>query len=277
MKLGGSLGRHRRRGGARRGGGKRRAAGGGRTGRAGSLASKLRLAAAAVALALVGWGLGYLVATRILFPAPPPPGNLVTVPDLKGQNVIEGEATLIAAGLALGAVDSLLHPNLDRGLILGQTPLPGQMAVRGSQVRVTRSLGPQTRAVPDVRNVEASRALVVLETVGLLVVVDSTESEVPRGRVVSTLPPGGSVVALPSEIRMWVSLGPAQVPMPYLLGMEEAGAIAVLESLGLVVGTVEEVDLQGRDAGIVVDQQPPADTLVERGSAVRLAVGRRGG
>ena len=277
MKLGGSLGRHRQRRGTRRAGGKSRAGGARRSGGRSSPGAKLRLAVAAVVLAVVGWGLGYLVATRVFYPAPPPPTNLVTVPDLKGRNVTEGEVNLIAAGLALGAVDSLLHPSMPRGLILGQSPLPGQVAVRGSEVRVTRSLGPQTRAVPDVGNVEASRALVMLETVGLQVVLDSVDSEVPRGRVVSTLPPGGSVVALPSEIRMSVSLGPAQVPMPYLLGMEEAGALAVLESLGLVVGTVEEVDLEGRDAGIVVGQEPPADTLVERGSAVRLAVGRRGG
>lgn len=276
MKLGGSLGRHRKRG-ARRGGAKGRAAARGKSGGgAGSLALRLRLAAAVLVVALVGWGLGYLAATRVLYPVPPPPTNLVTVPDLKGQDVIGGEANLIAAGLAMGVVDSLLHPSMARGLIVGQTPLPGQMAVRGSQVRVTRSLGPQTRAVPDVRNVEASRALVVLETVGLLVVMDSVESEIPRGRVVSTDPAGGLVVALPTEVRMAVSLGPAQVLMPYLLGMEEAAATAFLESLGLVVGTVEQVDLEGRDAGIVVDQQPPADTLVERGSAVRLAVGRRG-
>jgi serine/threonine-protein kinase len=131
--------------------------------------------------------------------------------------------------------------------------------------------------VPDVRNVDASRALVVLETVGLLVVVDSVDSEIPRGRVVSTHPAEGSVVALPSQIRLSVSLGPAQVVMPYLLGMAEDAALAALDSLGLVVGGVDEVDRGGVDAGIVVDQQPAADTPVERGSAVRLAVGRRGG
>ncbi len=233
--------------------------------------------ASALALILAGWGLGYLVATRALYPAPPSPANLVTVPDLKGQHVAEAAANLVGAGLALGAVDSLLHPTTPRGLILGQSPLPGQVAVRNSEVRVTRSLGPQTRAVPDVGNVDASRALVVLETVGLLVVVDSVDSEIPRGRVVSTHPGAGSVVALPSEIRMAVSLGPPQVVMPYLLGMEEAAALATLDSLGLVVGAVEEVDRYGMDAGIVVDQQPAADTPVERGSAVRLAVGRRGG
>ena len=274
MKLGSSLRKHR--GGTRRGGGKGGASRRGISGGAAALGSRLRLAAWVLGLTLAGWGLGYLVATQIFYPASPPPTNLVPVPDLKGQNVAEGEGNLISAGLALGAVDSLLHPTVPRGLILGQSPLPGQVAIRGSEVRVTRSLGPQTRAVPDVRNLDASRALVVLETVGLLVVVDSVDSEIPRGRVVSTQPSAGSVVGLPSQIRLSVSRGPAQVLMPYLLGMEEAAALAALDSAGLVVGAVDEVSRDGRDAGIVVDQEPPADTPVERGSAVRLAVGRRG-
>ena len=277
MKLGGSLRRSRGGAGARRGAKKGGASRGGMSGGAASLGPRLRLVGAALALGLVGWGLGYLVATRILYPAPPPPTNLVTVPDLKGQDVAEAAANLVGSGLALGAVDSLRHPTLARGLILGQSPLSGQMAVRGGEVRVTRSLGPQIRAVPDVRNVDASRAVVVLETVGLVVVVDSVDSGIPRGRVVSTSPVAGSVVGLPSEIRMAVSLGPALVAMPFLLGMEEAAAFAVLDSLGLVVGAVDEVARQGRDEGLVVDQQPAADTPVERGSAVRLAVGRRGG
>jgi hypothetical protein len=73
-----------------------------------------------------------------------------------------------------------------------------------------------------------------------------------------------------------VSMGPPLVPMPLVLGMEEADAIAMLDSLGLVVGPVEEVFRFGRDQGIVVEQEPPADTPLEPGAQVRLAVGRRG-
>jgi beta-lactam-binding protein with PASTA domain len=65
--------------------------------------------------------------------------------------------------------------------------------------------------------------------------------------------------------------------MPLLLGLEELEAMAVLDSLGLVVSDVREVFRFGRDQGIVVEQEPPSDTPMERGSAVRLAVGRRGG
>ncbi|MGD8319869.1 MAG: PASTA domain-containing protein, partial [Gemmatimonadota bacterium] len=92
-----------------------------------------------------------------------------------------------------------------------------------------------------------------------------------------TEPPPEDTVALPAEIQLQVSRGPPLVPMPLLLGMDEEEALSVLDSLGLVVGKVEEVFRFGRDQGVVVEQQPPADTPMERGSAVSLSVGKRGG
>jgi beta-lactam-binding protein with PASTA domain len=65
--------------------------------------------------------------------------------------------------------------------------------------------------------------------------------------------------------------------MPTVLGLDEREARDSLAALGLDVGEVEEVFRFGRDQGIVVEQEPPADTPMERGAAVRLAVGRRGG
>jgi beta-lactam-binding protein with PASTA domain len=231
----------------------------------------------ALALGLVGWGGAYLVATRILFPAPPPPPGLVQVPDLRGLEVGVATERLASAGLHLGAVDSLRHPTVAQGLILGQAPLPGQLALPGTSVRVTRSLGPQLRAVPDVSGVSLDRARVVLETSGFVVRVDSATADVPRGRVIAVDPPADSIVPLPAHVRITVSLGPPLVPMPSVLGMDEATARAVLDSLGLVVSQVQEVFRFGRDQGIVVEQEPPADSLLERGSAVRLSIGRRGG
>ena len=213
----------------------------------------------------------------MLYPAPPPPADLVEVPDLRGVALAAGGERLAAAGLVLGPVDSLRHPSMPSGLVLGQSPLAGQLALPGTEVRVTRSLGPQTRPVPDVLNVDASTAVVVLETGGFQVRVDTVESGIPRGRVVATRPAANAVVAVPAQIRLSVSMGRPLVLMPQLLGMDELRAMAVLDSLGLVLGTVEEVVRPASELGTVVEQAPPADTPLERGSAVRLAVGRQGG
>lgn len=228
------------------------------------------------ALALVGWLFGYGIATRVLFPAPPPPGDLVEVPDLRGLGMVSVSERLAGIGLDVGTVDSLQHPSVAAGLVLGQSPLPGQLLRPEQPVRVTVSTGPQTRSVPDVLGLNGDRARIVLESSGFIVTVDTTEAEEARGNVVSISPGPGEDVALPAEVTVMVSAGPPVVEMPYVLGLERAEAEAILDSLGLAVSDVEEVFRFGRDQGIVVEQEPAAETELERGSSVRLTVGRGG-
>ncbi len=277
MKLGGSLRRNRGKGGKRPTW--RRKAADGRTyvTFGGEGADWRVLGLQVLGLALVGWAVGYLAATRIAFPAPPPPEDLVEVPDIRQLGVAGAGDRLLASGLVLGVVDSLHHPTVRREIVLGQAPLPGQLALPGTEVRLTKSLGPQLRAVPDVIGVDGARARIVLETSGFIVRSDTVPSELPRGRVVTTRPLPDSTVSLPAEIRIRLSRGPPLVPMPAVLGLEEERAVAILDSLGLVVGQIDEVFRFGRDQGIVVEQDPTSGTAMERGSAVRLAVGRRGG
>ncbi len=64
--------------------------------------------------------------------------------------------------------------------------------------------------------------------------------------------------------------------MPLVLGLQQLEAEQLLDSLGLDVTDVEEVFRFGRDQGIVVEQEPAADSELQRGSGVRLKVGRRG-
>jgi len=265
VKLGGSLERRR---------GRRRTPAGDTGGGGFELGG--RLAAMVGGVLLAGWLVGYVVSTQLLFPAPPPTGDLYEVPDVRGTGVASAREVLSGVGLTLGAVDSLLHPTVVEGLILGQSPLPGQLLRPDSPVRVTVSRGPQTRSVPDVVALQADRARTVLETSGFLVTVDTAESEVERGRVIEVFPPPDSVVPLPSQVRLLVSTGPPVIVMPFVLGLPEEEARMLLDSLGLVVTEVEEVFRFGRDQGIVVQQEPASDMELERGSGVRLQVGRRG-
>ena len=225
---------------------------------------------------LIGWFAGYNMATHFFFPAPPPPGDLFEVPDLRGLGFASAGERLAGAGLALGSIDSLRHPSVAAGLILGQSPLPGQVGQPETEVRVTVSMGPQTRSVPDVRRLDEARARIVLETSGFVVTTDTAEAEEPRGRVVEMSPPPDSVVALPAAIELLVSTGPPVVPMPFVLGLEQSEAESLLDSLGLSVSGVEEVFRFGRDQGIVVEQEPAVGVGLQRGSSVSLKVGRRG-
>ena len=228
-------------------------------------------------LAVVGFGGGYLFSTQLLFPIPPPPGDLTPVPDLSGETEVDAERILSASGLVMGLIDSLKHPLAEAGMILGQSPLAGQLSLVGDTVRVAVSTGPERRPVPDVLRLRADRARIVLEASGFAVVVDSADSEIPRGGVVSMEPEPGTEATVPLEVRLTVSMGLPMVEMPLVLGLQEDEARSVLDSLGILVGEVGTRFRFGRDQGLVVEQEPPASTLIQKGTAVRLVVGRRGG
>lgn len=231
----------------------------------------------AVVALLAGSGGGYLYATQVVFPADEAEvADFRSVPDLRGMNLEEARTALGDMGLELGEVDSIRHPEASESRIVGQTPLPGQLGVPGGLVDMTISLGPERRPVPDVSRLIASRALTVLQTTGFEVQVDSTESDAPAGRVVETDPAAGEEVTLPSAVRMTVSLGPPLVELPDLVGMQEARARQILDSLGLEVGEVQAQFRFGFNQGEVLGQLPEAGTEVPRGSIVRLEVGGRG-
>lgn len=224
---------------------------------------------------VVGILLGYLVATRAFFPAPAVADDLLTVPDLRGLDRSAAEVALLEVGLELGDVDSLRHPDAEEGAILGQTPLAGQLSAPSGAVAITVSVGPERRAIPDLVRLQANRAATVLQATGFSIVMDSIDSELPKGRVVRLDPEPGTEADLPVEVRIYVSLGPPMVEMPRLIEMQEEEALAQLDTLGLVV-EVETVFRFGADQGAVIGQDPAPGIALERGSAVTLTVGRRG-
>lgn len=261
-------GAHERRG-PRRRSGRRRVAG--RATRRRGL-SGVRFLVWLLVLVACGSALGYGFATLFLFPSVPPPDDLVEVPGLRGLALNTARARVIEAGLDLEPVEAVRHPELDSSLVVGQAPLPGQMARRGQPVRLTVSLGPRLEAVPDVVALRGDRAQGVIEATGFLVAVDSVDAEQPEGVVVETDPLAGTVLRIPGVVRLVLSRGPPSVPMPFLLGVPQRRALDTLEILGIGEVVLDTVFGSGREEALVVEQDPPADSLVTRGDTVRLSV-----
>ena len=245
--------------------------------RAGFRQFKLPRGAAFVAggVLLLGFGSGYLVTTRVLFPLPLPPGDLFEVPDVRGLDRAAALEMIESAGMMAAVTDSFRHPTALNGEVLGQAPIAGQLSTATGTVALTVSLGPVRRPVPDVIRLGLNSARTVLEASGFLVVVDTLLAELPEGQVVEVLPEAGTEVALPMEVIVYVSTGPPLIPMPFLLGVEQASAEIVLDSLEFELMSIETCFRFGRDRGLIINQFPPPDSLVSPGSRVRLAVGSR--
>ena len=233
----------------------------------------VRAAYVAVALALGGLASGYLVATRFIFPPGEPPASLQDVPDLSGLGFGAAAALLADSGLSVERIDSVRHPMVAAGTVIGQSPLPGRTALPGAAIRITLSVGPEIGAVPDVTRLLGGRARRVLEASGFVVRVDTVESEAAAGRVIVIDPAPGTELALPGDVRLEVSLGPPTLPLPDLSGMWIEEAIAALDSLGLIVS---EFDRRYSILNVdrVFAQHPAPHTQVEAGTAIRLTIGQ---
>jgi len=230
-----------------------------------------------VLAALGGLGIGYLIATLFMFPVPKAPDDLVQVPDMRGMSDGDAILAIADAGLILGTIDSLLLPSEPAGTVIGQSPLAGQLGTDSTQVRLTVSAGAHQLPVPGVVGLPLARALDLLDAAGFEYQVDTIESDEGSGTVVSSSPPVGERLTLPSTVSLEVSEGVPAVQVPRLVGLEEEHALALIDSLGLAVGEVEVQFRFGLDQGKIVQQEPAPGVDVEPGSSIRLVVGRRGG
>jgi beta-lactam-binding protein with PASTA domain len=149
------------------------------------------------------------------------------------------------------------------------------------------ALTPQTVKVPELikRNVkDAENALRASKLVmGQPQAVPSRESP---GTVVRQYPEAGSEVKVGATILIWVSEEPPKRPqiqspisvsgrdsvsVPYLVGLSEADARAILSKNGLSLGGVTQIPSTERP-GLVVEQEPGPKSQVSRGSSVSISL-----
>lgn len=163
--------------------------------------------AALGAALLVPFLTGYLVAVRVLFPAPAVVAGGVAVPDIVGRNVEAGQRELTAVGLGPVQVEELPSAAAAEGIIIAQSPLPGQQLRNGSPVRVAISSGPPRVFVPDVAGFPIERAASLLTRLGFQVQRTDAASTVERGRVLRLDPAPGNRLELPARVLITVSAG----------------------------------------------------------------------
>jgi eukaryotic-like serine/threonine-protein kinase len=126
--------------------------------------------------------------------------------------------------------------------------------------------------VPDVVGEPEDEAVETLEGAGFTVQVDEEfDPEVRRGLVISQDPPADERAEEGSEVSLVVSRGPPPEAVPNVVGLTEEDAAETLQAAGFEVGQVTPQE-SDEDEGIVLDQDPPADTDARPGTAVNLVV-----
>lgn len=217
---------------------------------------------------------GYLTAYLLLFPAPILPGHQ-QVPRVLGLTLAEAQAEIKNAQLQTAEGGAEPHPTATQGVVIWQDPAPGVIAPEGSKVTLVASAGPPKIPVPDVANLDAPLAQVLVAAAGLTVTqVESVQAAAPTGLAMMTRPPAGTALAPGAGLTVVVSRGAPTIPIPDLLGMASADARTRLELEGLQLGTVTRRRTADASPGTVVGQRPAAGTLAAPGTVVDIVVAR---
>ena len=195
----------------------------------------------------------------------------VSVPGVVGDD----QATAVGSIEALGLVANVTTAHSDtvaEGLVISQNPVGGTGVAPGSTVDVVVSLGPAPVSVPDVVGNDQATAVGSIEALGLVANVTTAHSDtVAEGLVISQNPVGGTGVAPGSTVDVVVSLGPAPVSVPDVVGNDQATAVGSIEALGLVANVTTAYSDTVAE-GLVISQDPVGDTGVAPGSAVTVSV-----
>lgn len=229
-----------------------------------------RLALTSLGVAALGFLIGYLITVVAVFPPQSAGAGLKRVPDLVGRSADEAHSRVERAGLAY-AEAGLYHPDVP-GTVVAQEPLGGQMAEPASPVRVTVSLGPKMRPVPDVVGLSHLQAEVALERAGYESELIWVDADADVGEVVGTQPAPGTPLGLPGRVSVLVSAGPRRVRVPDLVTRSLTEAQATLERLGLRLGEVSEDSASLAAPGTVLRQSPQAAVEVARATKVSVSV-----
>ncbi|MDE2386169.1 MAG: protein kinase [Actinomycetales bacterium] len=156
----------------------------------------------------------------------------IRVPEIKGQNLVDATASLVGAGLELGAVSSWFD-NAALGTVYDYTGADGSAILDGTKIDLKLSLGP----IPLVSGMDASLANSTLSAVGLVVADTKTEysETVAKGKVITIQTAQGQPIGKGAAVTLVVSKGSAMVTMPKVVGETILAAKTLLENLGIRV------------------------------------------
>jgi serine/threonine-protein kinase len=154
--------------------------------------------------------------------------------------------------------------------IAGLVPLAS--AVREAVFPLAPTPVPQA-PVPNIAGMERSAAESHLQQLGLVLAVQDEryDDKTPAQHIIAQMTPAGTLAPHGHVVEVIVSRGREQVVVPVVTGLAQAEAERRLTSLGLRVEKKDQPSTQA-PGGTVIGQEPAAESRVERGSIVRLAV-----
>ncbi len=200
--------------------------------------------------------------------------KLVEVPELKGRTLAEAIGLLSEAGITAYKFETVSSAEVKKDEVIDVVPAAGTSISKEDTVVITVSSGERDLSIPDVRNIEKDSAVSTLQGMKFAVTVQTKFSDdIAEGRVIETLPAGGTPVKEGSTITVVVSSGPEfkKVSVPNVVGKTEEEATKAVTEAKLKASVVYK-ESEEVEKGLVISQSVAGGTEAEEGTTVALTI-----
>ena len=197
------------------------------------------------------------------------------MPNVKGMTYSEAEKTLKAMGLVVAAQYEK-NDSVPENTVLKQSVKDGDNVSKGTKITLTVSSKNNTLKVPNLTGVDKASAVSQLEKLGFKVTILEGESDAPENTVYAQSPLPGSEQKSGTSVIIYVctaSNEPSLVKVGNVTGNKENEAISTLEKAGFSVSVSKEYSDNVAE-GVVIRQEPAADTEKNYGSKVVIYISR---
>jgi beta-lactam-binding protein with PASTA domain len=197
----------------------------------------------------------------------------VVVPNVVGQHRHQALALLGQAQLVQGGISEQITGSRAAGVVLHQTPPPGQRVLPGTQVHL--QVEAVSVVVPNIVGMMHGTAGQTLGGVNLVFggISEELRENVNNGVILRQTPPPGQRVALRTPIS--VTIAKRGIRVPNLTGRTRNSAAGALQQYYLSLGSVTQRVTTGIPVGNIMDQNPRPGMLVPAGSRVNIVVATR--
>lgn len=183
-------------------------------------------------------------------------GRYIETPSLLDMTFEQAQQAAQQDGLRIVLAGEQPSDVYAEGHIMRTDPGPGEKALRGVDVEVILSSGPDVVGVPDVRDIPQADAEEKLAEAGLSAdVTKEYSTDVDEGLVISQGKEPGAEVKRDSAIALVVSRGAEPLEITDYTGRDAEQAERELTELGFQV-TITESDHSDVQPGVVISQDP---------------------
>ena len=199
-------------------------------------------------------------------------GRFTTTPELVQISQAVARDRADANGVALDTTSTAYSEDVAAGLVISSDPPEGTRVLRGEEVQLVISLGPERFGMPEVVGSSIDEARAALGSVNLVVgdLEETWSEEIPTGVVIAASKDPGVQLKRDTPIDMTVSKGPEPIPIPNFADDKTAAASAVqqLKDAGLEVKVSQENSTTVAK-GLVISQNPDSGSG-KRGDTVTI-------